>query len=103
MCDNIWHVSFHHISVLWVETEHLDKVHVRFHLTDTPNLQKNTVNMLSTDPASQLAVSIEGCNSNGREFHVFLRTEERINIFKTNVLVDVLEGLRFEESQKLPR
>ncbi|KAE8322237.1 hypothetical protein BDV39DRAFT_218849 [Aspergillus sergii] len=54
------------------------------------------------DPASRLAISISGYNTQG-SFHTWLQTKGSRNVFKINPLVDVLEGYPLEESEQFQR
>ncbi|KAF7177079.1 hypothetical protein CNMCM7691_004727 [Aspergillus felis] len=79
-----------------------DLVRLRFHLSATPNPQKYATKASQTDPASRLAVSIEGRGTHG-DYHVWLRNPGDKVISRMNALVDALEGVPLTESKEMAR
>ncbi|GIJ83625.1 hypothetical protein Asppvi_002450 [Aspergillus pseudoviridinutans] len=79
-----------------------DLVRLRFHLTATPNPQKYATKASQTDPASRLAVSIEGGGTHG-DYHVWLRNPGDKVVSRMNALVDALEGVPLTESKEMAR
>jgi hypothetical protein len=78
-----------------------DKVLLRMHLAETsPHPRAYAHKARLDEPASRLAVSIEGVPG---DFFEWLTTSGNLNVQKMNSLVDVLEGLTLEESESLPR
>lgn len=79
-----------------------DRVRLQFYLTETPNLQMYATKALAIDPASRLAVSIEGQGAYG-SYHVWPRNPSEKCVKKMNTLVDVLEGVSLKESKGMAR
>jgi hypothetical protein len=79
-----------------------DLVRLRFHLTATPNPQKYATKASQTDPASRLAVSIEGRGIHG-DYNVWLRNHGDKVVSRMNALVDALEGVPLTESKEMAR
>ncbi|RMJ25814.1 hypothetical protein PHISP_03329 [Aspergillus sp. HF37] len=78
-------------------------VFVQFHLAESAHAQKYALKALPSDPASRLAVSISGQDSNG-EFHAYLVNKSgRRTAMKIDTLVDIPEGVTFEGRSKRPR
>ncbi|KAL3465757.1 hypothetical protein BJX64DRAFT_41944 [Aspergillus heterothallicus] len=87
---------------LGLEFDESARVSLRLHLTDTKHPNCYARKAETRDPASRLAVSIQGCDAYG-PFQVWLKTDGLCNIKKMNSLVDILEGYSLEESQMFER
>lgn len=83
--------------------KHMDKVSVQSHLSETEHPMKYACRALKTDPASRLAISVTGHDSNGM-FVVWLESKTGTRtVFKMNTLVDILEKYTYEERKAFPR
>ncbi|KAE8335971.1 hypothetical protein BDV24DRAFT_155573 [Aspergillus arachidicola] len=79
-----------------------DEVFVQLHLAGSRHPNAYTHMAEARDPASRLAISISGHDTQG-SFHAWLQTKGSRNVFKMNSLVDVLEGYSLEESKQFQR
>ena len=103
-CGQFW-FSVHRSFGLRLREE--DRIFVKFWLSDAPNPNRYVLNATDEDPASRLAISISG-QSKGQSFSVWLKTKYNNNlkrVKKMNTLVDMLEGVSFNErrAMNLPR
>ncbi|KAF7622865.1 hypothetical protein AFLA_010185 [Aspergillus flavus NRRL3357] len=78
------------------------EVFVQLHLAGSRHPNAYTHMAEARDPASRLAISISGHDTQG-SFHTWLQTKGSRNVFKMNSLVDVLEGYSLEESEQFQR
>lgn len=88
-----------------LEFEQGDEINVQFHLADSEHPKKYIMDARKTDPASRLAVSIDGHDGKGN-FHAWLLvTGTYKTLCKMNTLVDIVEGYSYEERRNfnLPR
>lgn len=86
-----------------LEFNHGDEVFVQLHLWETKHPRAYADRALLTDPATRLAVLVEGHDRNG-EFHVWLVNRKGARIVqKVNHLVDILEGYSLEETKTFSR
>ena len=98
------------ISRKWVHLEHDAPVQVRFELITEDELRQKgkhanvyCVNATKDDPASRLAVFVEGTSEKGEPFAGWLQTNAQQKVFSINTLVDLLEGGSMTKSRHLPR
>ena len=98
------------ISRKWVHLEHDAPVQVRLELTAKDEFRQKgkhanvyCVKATKDDPASRLAVFVEGTSENGAPFAGWLQTDAERRVFKINTLVDMLEGGSMTKSRHLPR
>lgn len=98
------------ISRKWVRLEQNAPVQVRFeHITEDEFRRKGNhpnvycLKATKDDPASRLAVFVEGTSDNGAPFAGWLRSNAEKQVFKINTLVDMLEGGSMTKSRHLPR
>ncbi|XTI89807.1 hypothetical protein V2W45_1241595 [Cenococcum geophilum] len=98
------------ISRKWVHLEHNAPVQVRFEsITEDEFRRKGNhpnvycLNATKDDPASRLAVFVEGTSDSGAPFAGWLRSNAEKKVFKINTLVDMFEGGSMIKSRHLPR
>jgi hypothetical protein len=98
------------VSRKWVHIEHNTPIQVRFEsITEDEFRRKGNypnvycLKATKDDPASRLAVFIEGTSDNGAPFAGWLRSDAEKQVFKVNTLVDMLEGGSMTKSRHLPR
>ena len=98
------------ISRKWVHLEHDAPVQVRLELTIEDEFRRKgkhanvyCVNATKDDPASRLAVFVEGTSENGEPFAGWLQSNAKKQVFRINTLVDLLEGGSITKSRHLPR
>jgi hypothetical protein len=98
------------ISRKWVRLEHEAPVQVRFEIITEDEFRRkgnhpNVYCLKATkdDPASRLAVFVEGTSDNGAPFAGWLRSNAKKQVFKINTLVDMFEGGSMPKSSHLPR
>ena len=98
------------ISRKWVHLEHNTPVQVRFEIITEDEFRRKDnhpnvycLNGTKDDPASRLAVFVEGTSNNGAPFAGWLRLKAEKGVFKINTLVDILEGGSMTKSSHIPR
>lgn len=103
------HFGFY-ISLKWVHLENDAPVQVRLELTAKDEFRQKgkhanvyCVKATEDDPASRLAVFVEGTSKHGAPFAGWLQTNGKKQVFKINTLVDILEGGSMTKSRHLPR
>lgn len=98
------------ISRKWVHLKHDTPVQVRLEsITENKFRRKGNypkvycLNATKDDPASRLAVFVEGTSNNKAPFAGWLRTNAEKLVFKMNTLVDILKGGSMTKSSHIPR
>jgi hypothetical protein len=99
---SISHFQFY-ISTRCVSLRHDDTVKVRCELHDAVHPHRYALKSLKTDPAAGLAVNVEGQDSTGNSFSIWLESEGEKVVFMMNTFVDLLSGIDLETSMTLPR
>jgi hypothetical protein len=98
------------ISRRWIHLEDGAPIQVRLDLITEDELRRkgSHPNVYCTcatrdDPASRLAVFVEGTSATGVPFAGWLRSRATKKVFKMNTLVDMLEGGTMFQSRNTPR
>ena len=98
------------ISRKWVHLEHNTPVQVRFEIITEDEFRRKgnhpnvyCLNGTKDDPASRLAVFVEGTSNNGAPFAGWLRSNSEKQVFKINTIMDMFEGGSMTKSRYLPR